>query len=147
MAALIGIAKAPQLLEDMQELQEAEITIESGLQGDARGKKRQRQISILFEEDWKDACNDLGTNLSWLTRRANLFINNMRSPRTPGTLVKIGDVKLEVCQETEPCDLMDKQYQGLQEKLVTEWRGGVCCNVRSSGHIKLGDLIEVISTA
>ena len=107
MPSLIGIAKAPKLLESMQELQAAQITIENGLQGDARGKKRKRQIYILFEEDWKDACNDLRTDLSWLIRRANLFIDNMRSPRKPGTIIKIGDVKLEVCQETEPCDLMD----------------------------------------
>ena len=40
MASLIGIAKAPKLLESMQELQVAQITIENGLQGDARGKKR-----------------------------------------------------------------------------------------------------------
>ena len=144
MPSLIGIAKAPKLLESMQELQAAQITIENGLQGDARGKKKKRQISILFEEDWKDACNDLGTDLSWLIRRANLFIDNMRSPRKPGTIIKIGDVKLEVCQETEPCDLMDKQHHGLQAKLLAEWRGGVCCSVRSSGHIKVGDLIAVI---
>ena len=57
MATLIGIAKTSKLLAEMEELTEAQIEIDTGLQGDARGTKRQRQISILFEDDWKDACN------------------------------------------------------------------------------------------
>ena len=50
MATLIGIAKTSKLLAEMEELTEAQIEIDSGLQGDARGTKRQRQISILFED-------------------------------------------------------------------------------------------------
>ena len=117
MATLIGIAKTSKLLAEMEELTEAQIEIDSGLQGDARGTKRQRQISILFEDDWKDACNELGADLSWLTRRANLFVSGMRAPREPGARIKIGNVELEVRVETEPCDLMDKQHQGLRATL------------------------------
>ena len=129
MATLIGIAKAPRLLAEMEELIEARIEIDTGLQGDARGTKKQRQISILFETDWEDACNELGANLSWLTRRANLFVSGMRAPREPGTRITIGNVELEVRVETEPCELMDKQHHGLRATLENEWRGGVCCNV------------------
>ena len=96
MATLIGIAKTSKLLAEMEELTEAQIEIDSGLQGDARGTKRQRQISILFEDDWKDACDEVGANLSWLTRRANLFVSGMRAPREPGARIKIGNVELEV---------------------------------------------------
>ena len=143
MATLIGIAKAPRLLAEMEELIEARIEIDTGLQGDARGTKKQRQISILFETDWEDACNELGSNLSWLTRRANLLVKGMRSPRITGTILKIGAVELEVRVETEPCDLMDKQHLGLRAKLENDWRGGVCCSVKKPGNIKIGDVIEI----
>ena len=129
MATLIGIAKTSKLLAEMEELTEAQIEIDSGLQGDARGTKRQRQISILFEDDWKDACNELGADLSWLTRRANLFVSGMRAPREPGARIKIGNVELEVRVETEPCDLMDKQHKGLRATLEDDWRGGVCLSL------------------
>ena len=142
---LIGIAKAPELLAEMEELTEAKIKIDSGLQGDARGTKRQRQISILFEDDWEDACKELGLNLSWLTRRANLLVKGMRSPREPGTKIKIGSVELEVRVETEPCDLMDKQHFGLRARLENDWRGGVCCSVKKPGNIKVGDDVEIAS--
>ena len=146
MATLIGIAKAPRLLAEMEELIEARIEMDTGLQGDARGTKKQRQISILFENDWEDACNELGSDLSWLTRRANLLVKGMRSPRITGTILKIGPVELEVRVETEPCDLMDKEHFGLRAKLENDWRGGVCCSVKKPGNIKIGDIIEIAST-
>ena len=146
MATLIGIAKAPRLLAEMEELIEARIEMDTGLQGDARGTKKQRQISILFQNDWEDACNELGSNLSWLTRRANLLVKGMRSPRITGTILKIGPVELEVRVETEPCDLMDKEHFGLRAKLENDWRGGVCCSVKKPGNIKIGDIIEIAST-
>ena len=146
MATLIGIAKAPRLLAEMEELIEARIEMDTGLQGDARGTKKQRQISILFQNDWEDACNELGSDLSWLTRRANLLVKGMRSPRITGTILKIGPVELEVRVETEPCDLMDKEHFGLRAKLENDWRGGVCCSVKKPGNIKIGDIIEIAST-
>ena len=145
MATLIGIAKTSKLLGKMEELTEARIEIDSGLQGDARGTKRQRQVSILFEDDWKDACNELGANLSWITRRANLFVSGMRAPQEPGARITIGDVELKVRVETEPCDLMDKQHQGLRATLENNWRGGVCCSVQKPGNIKIGNDVKISS--
>ena len=68
----------------------------------------------------------------------------MRSPTQDGLLIKIKNVELEICAETEPCALMDKQYLGLRNKLEPNWRGGVCCRVISSGIITIGD--EVVLT-
>ena len=62
MPNLIGIAITPKILAPMEEIKSAEISIEAGIKGDARGKKRNRQISILFEDDC-DACSELGAVL------------------------------------------------------------------------------------
>jgi MOSC domain-containing protein YiiM len=144
LATLIGIAKAPKILAKMQEMSEALVEIESGIQGDARGRKKKRQVSILFEDDWQDACDELKIELCWLTRRANLFVSGMRSPTQEGLLIKIRNVELEICTETEPCALMDKQHLGLRNKLEPNWRGGVCCRVISPDIIMIGD--EVVLT-
>ena len=143
MPNLIGIAITPKILAPMEEIKSAEISIESGIKGDARGKKRNRQISILFEDDWADACSELGVVLPWLTRRANLFVSDMRAPQKSGQIITISNVQLEVKLETEPCDLMDKQRQGLQNALSRSWRGGVCCNVLKAGTISVGDKIAI----
>ena len=95
----------------------------------------------------QNLLKELGLNLSWLTRRANLLVKGMRSPREPGTKIKIGSVELEIRVETEPCDLMDKQHFGLRARLENGWRGGVCCSVKKPGNIKVGDDVEIASKA
>ena len=56
--SLAGIAVAPKIMAPMEKQNEAEVTIEAGITNDARGRKRQRQISVLFADDWADACQD-----------------------------------------------------------------------------------------
>lgn len=146
MVELIGIAIAPKLLAPMQEKQTIAIEKETGLDGDARGRKRNRQVSVLFKEDWDEACRSLNTSLSWITRRANLFVSGMSSPRTPNQRIKINNVELVLNLETEPCDLMDKQHQGLQAALKPSWRGGICCSVIKGGTVSLGDKVLLLDS-
>ena len=72
MPEVIGIGIARKLMGDIEELNSAEVSIENGIAGDARGKKRNRQITILFEDDWKEACKEIKKGLHWTNRRANL---------------------------------------------------------------------------
>ena len=58
MSELIGIAITRKIMGKMEEIESANVSISSGIEGDARGKKRNRQITILFEDDWYDACKD-----------------------------------------------------------------------------------------
>ncbi|MCH6566428.1 MAG: MOSC domain-containing protein [Proteobacteria bacterium] len=60
-----------------------------------------------------------------------------------GKTIRIGEVCLEITQETYPCSLMDKQHQGLKDALTPKWRGGVCCNVLNAGSIQVGDRVEI----
>ena len=139
MAILNGIAIAPKILAPMEPRTEAEITIEAGITGDARGRKRTRQISVLFADDWTDACAEIGEQHDWIKRRANLYVSGCRSPQTIGQIIRIGSVELEVTEETEPCEMMDAISDGLRQSLTPAWRGGVCCRVISGGIIRNGD--------
>lgn len=90
-----------------------------GIVGDARGRKRGRQVTIVFRESWDDACRELGADVPWTARRANLLVEGVPVPRPPQR-VRIGDAVLEVTQETDPCSLMDRQHQGLRAALKPE---------------------------
>src|SRR5215470_18473901 len=105
---LIGIAKTAQLRAQMQELSSAHISIMGGIQGDARGMKPGRQVTILFREGWEAACREIDSQLPWTTRRANLYVEGVRFPKEAGWRLRIGDVVLEVTQETSPCELMER---------------------------------------
>jgi MOSC domain-containing protein YiiM len=140
---LIGIAKAAQLRSPLEEMRRANVSVDAGIAGDIRGRKRDRQITVLFRESWDDACRELGVALPWTTRRANLLVEGVAAPQKAGGQVCIGNVVLEVMLETDPCQLMENAHAGLRSALTPNWRGGVCCKVIAGGEIRLGDLVSV----
>ena len=136
---LIGIARATELMAPMAVLGRTSISIEAGLDGDARGRNEGRQVTVLFREGWENACRDAGAELPWTVRRANLYVEGLERPRQIGARLCIGDVVLEVADETKPCALMEAAHAGLRAAMKPEWRGGVCCTVVSGGEIRVGD--------
>ncbi len=141
MGRLIAIACAPAKRTPLVEQPEALVSVAGGIAGDVRGPKRGRQITMLFREGWEAACLDLGAALPWVTRRANLLVEGVATPREGGRLA-IGGVILEVTGETYPCHLMEAAHRGLREALTPDWRGGVTCNVVTGGTIAAGDAVE-----
>ena len=115
---------------------------EGGLEGDHRGKPGRRQVTILSEDSWADVCEELGKELPWTTREANLLIRGLKfSEDNVGKIIKVGDVALVVNMETKPTDMMEKACAGLKDAMTPEWRGGVCCRVLTPGTISIGDEI------
>ena len=127
----------------MQSIESAQIAVANGILGDFRGTQSGRQITLLSESQWRKACAEVGADLPWTTRRANLLLDGIEFDESfIGKTVTIGKVELLVTRETNPCSLMDAQHQGLTAALTPEWRGGICCNVVKPGHIKVGDRVE-----
>lgn len=127
----------------MQSIESAQIAVANGILGDFRGTQSGRQITLLSESQWHKACAEVGADLPWTTRRANLLLDGIEFDESfIGKTVTIGKVELLVTRETNPCSLMDAQHQGLTAALTPEWRGGICCNVVKPGHIKVGDRVE-----
>ena len=140
---LVGIAKASQLRAPLEEMKTASVSIASGIEGDARGSKPDRQVTVLFRESWRDACDELGVTLPWTTRRANLLVEGVAAPQQVGGKIRIGDIVLQVMLETDPCFLMEQAHAGLKAALTPNWRGGVCCKVLSGGNIRVGDVVTL----
>lgn len=142
MGHLLAIARAPIKRGPLTPLSEAAVGVADGVVGDARGRRPGRQVTVVFREGWEAACRDLGVDLPWTTRRANLLVEGMPVPREGKRLV-IGSLVLEVTQETQPCQLMEAAYRGLRPALTPDWRGGVCCRVISGGTIRVGDRVDI----
>ncbi|MDH5355815.1 MAG: MOSC domain-containing protein [Gammaproteobacteria bacterium] len=137
--AIKATSRAP-----MQIIDSAVVTVEKGINGDFRGSATNRQITILAESSWLRACETVGTNLPWTTRRANLLVDGIEfSADDVGKKVTIGDVELEITRETNPCALMEQQHQGLKSALTPNWAGGACCKVLKAGSFKVGDRVTV----
>jgi len=144
MGELLGIAKHTEARGAMQRLQQARVTLASGVEDDFRGKPGKRQVSVMSVEDWQRSCEALGETLDWTTRRANLLVEGVVLAETAGKTLRIGELELLITRETDPCERMDEARDGLQEALRPGWRGGVCCRVVKPGTISVGDNVELI---
>src|SRR5262245_40474165 len=142
MGQLLAIARAPVKRGPLTPVPEAVIDVREGVTGDARGTRQGRQVTVVFREGWEAACRDVGAELPWTTRRANLLVEGVDVPREGRRLV-IGKAIFEVTQETQPCQVMEAAHRGLRAALTPDWRGGVCCRVVQGGTIRVGDRVHV----
>jgi len=123
----------------MREIERADVSAHAGVAGDARGKPGPRQVTVLSAEAWTAACAELGAELPWTLRRANLLVSGVALEEASGSVLDIAGVRLEVTGETDPCRVMDLQHAGLRAALAPHWRGGVTCRVLAGGAIAVGD--------
>ncbi len=135
---LIGIAIREKSRSPMLETEQAEITTAAGIVGDFRGKPGARQVTLLSSEDWSSSCEAVGQPLPWTVRRANLLVEGIRLFLTTDSIIRIGEISLQVTSETDPCSRMDEALPGLRDALAPNWRGGVCCRVLTGGTVKRG---------
>ena len=146
---MLGIARKTEKYAAMVEVRNATVSLAAGVEGDYRGALRatNRQVTVMSAEAWRRACDDLGTEIPWTIRRANLLVEGLDFEETIGGRIEIGDVVLEVAMETAPCHRMDEQHQGLTGALKPDWRGGVCCRVVSGGAIAVGDGVRMVANS
>ncbi|MGB5247955.1 MAG: MOSC domain-containing protein, partial [Woeseia sp.] len=118
---------------------------DTGVAADFRGRPGKRQVTVLSARAWQAACDELGKELPWTTRRANLLVEDMDLPQKAGDILQIGDVRLQVTMEVDPCSRMEEQQPGLQAVLSPEWRGGVACTVLQGGTVAIGDEVRLLA--
>ncbi len=145
MGLLIGIARREQKRAEMEVLKSAEISEQTGVAKDFRGKPGKRQITVISAEAWAATCEDLGQEIPWTTRRANLLVEDMKLPQRTGDVIEVGSVRLLVTMEVDPCSRMEEQCEGLRAALIPEWRGGVACTVLKGGTVRLGDDVSLLA--
>ena len=144
MTTLKGIAIRKQSKGAMVLLQQSIITRQHGVANDLRGKPGKRQVTVLAEPSWQQACDEINTQLPWQLRRANLLVTDIEfTAADVGKTLSIGSVRLLITRETDPCHWMDKVQFGLQQALAKHWRGGVCCQVIHDGTINIGDIVTL----
>jgi MOSC domain-containing protein YiiM len=141
---LKAIATRPVKLGPMVTIESADLVPGVGLAGEPHRVSR-RQVTVLSAEKWRTVCEELGTDLPWTMRRANLLVSGVDLQPKPGDLIEIGDVVLEITRETTPCKRMEDQFAGLQQALEPDARGGVCTRIISGGRVMVGDVVRLIN--
>ncbi len=141
---LVAIARKGQRRAPMEEVDSVQVTQEAGLEGDHCGRRpKNRQVTVISADVWAEVCAELGAEIAWTLRRANLLVRGVDLPRREGARLTIGALELQVGMETAPCDRMDEQHPGLTAALKPDWRGGVACRVLNDAEIRIGDPVAV----
>jgi MOSC domain-containing protein YiiM len=147
---LMGIARHGRPRGPMETVGHVQVTTAEGLRGDFRGavrpgKKPKRQVSLIEAESWAAAMADLGADIPWFERRANLLVEGLRLPREAGKVIAIGeDLRIETTVECDPCSRMEEIAPGLKAALLPDWRGGVLGRVIQDGEIVVGDPVRIL---
>lgn len=143
MGTVQAIYLRPAKDEPMVQVPVAKATIGTGLDNDYFKKTGgKRQVTLLSQEAWEQACQDLKQNLDPQLRRANLLVEGIDLKESAGKILKIGNVIIQLEGETAPCRLMDEAHPGLKNALLSDWRGGAYGKVLGGGLIKEGDTIS-----
>lgn len=130
----------------MHEVRAADAVVGGGLQGDLQ-VSLDRGVTLISSRQWKAVTSELGVELPWYTRRANVLIDADGLGGLIGKNVRIGAVELEIRGETRPCGLMDQLHDGLRQALVPDCRGGVHGKVVKGGTVRVGDVVQFSSDA
>ena len=116
----------------------AEAEPERGLRGNAnQGGKR--QITIIDEARWKEACDEVGVDVDPSVRRANVMLRGVDLENSRGRLLRIGPAVVRIYNETRPCEQMDEAQQGLRAALGPSWRAGAYGEIVEGGVVRVGD--------
>ncbi|HEX6085042.1 MAG TPA: MOSC domain-containing protein [Thermoanaerobaculia bacterium] len=112
-----------------------------GLAGNAnQGGKR--QVTLIDESRWKEACAELGVDVDPSARRANVMLRGIDLEGMRGRTLRIGQMLVRIYNETRPCEQMEDAEPGLRAALQPRWRGGAYGEVVEGGVIAVGDVAE-----
>ncbi len=126
----------------MRAIERATVETQRGIVGDRYHGTKHRHVTVQSAEALRAATEAFGQDVPAELTRRNLTIVGGEVPTAPGSLIRVGDVLLEVVRVAAPCKLLDDTIgRGAQEALRR--RGGSVCRVLAGGEIVVGDSVDL----
>lgn len=131
-----NLFRSPKKRLPMEELREARLVVDFGLEGCAHARPGEKRQVLLVDRETLEAM-DLTPGIL----RENITTDGLDVNGLPmGQQLRIGETLLEVSMVCMPCDLMETIRPGLRREL---WRRrGMLCRVLEGGLIRAGDSIR-----
>ena len=110
----------------------------------AKITKKKRQITFVEIENINYFNNISKTNIAPLNFRRNIITENIRLNDFVGKEFLVGNVKLKAHDLCRPCKYLQNKLK--LNNFVKEFshKGGLRCEILTSGKISVGDIIKVI---
>ena len=102
------------------------------------------QITLIESENIDYYNNTFSTKFTYLEFRRNIVTKNIKLNDLVGKTIQVGEIKLKVNDLCRPCK--DLQQRLGKSNIIKEFlrRGGLRCEILSSGNINIGDKISVL---
>lgn len=143
---VVALHVAPATRLPMRAVHAVDAEAAKGIVGDRYYGTRHRHVTVQSATSLAEAAALLGREVPAQLTRRNVTISPGPVPTAPGTLLAIGEVRLEVVRVAAPCKLLDDTIgTGAQHALAH--RGGSVCRVLTSGTIRVGDSVVVYPPA
>lgn len=143
---IVAIHTAPGRKVPTRSVSAVEAEAGKGLVGDRYHGAKHRHVTIQSRELLQRAATDLGHEIDPGATRRNLTVDAGEIPTKPGDRIRIGKVELEVVRIAAPCRLLDDWIAPGAARAMHR-RGGTVFRVLTSGPIRVGDDIEVLTGA
>jgi MOSC domain-containing protein YiiM len=139
MATVLNLFRAPKKHVPMEEVREARLLADFGLEGCAHAQAGSSRQILLVDRETLEAME-----LTPGILRENITTDGLNVNSLPiGQKLRIGDAHLEVTMVCTPCNQMERIRPGLRKEL---WgRRGMLCRAVGGGIIRPGDIIERLS--
>ena len=132
--------------QEIEKKESIEVVASKGIVGDRyfhdfNGDRE--QITLIESENIDYYNNTFNTKFTYLEFRRNIVTKNIQLNDLVGKTITVGEIKLKVNDLCRPCK--DLQNRLGKDNIIKEFlrRGGLRCEILSSGTINIGDKITI----
>ena len=132
--------------KEIEKKESIEVVASKGIVGDRyfhdfNGDRE--QITLIESENIDYYNNTFNTKFTYLEFRRNIVTKNIKLNDLVGKTIQVGNIKLKVNDLCRPCK--DLQQRLGKSNIIKEFlrRGGLRCEILSSGTINVGDKITI----
>jgi MOSC domain-containing protein YiiM len=139
MASVRYLFRAPKKSLPMEELAEANLIADLGVEGCAHSRPSSKRQVLLLDSETLQAMELAPGIVRENITTEGLAIGSLKE----GQRLRIGEAVLQVTASCTPCDQLEKIRPGLRREM---WgRRGMLCRVLTGGLVRCGDTIEKLA--
>ena len=139
------IGLRPKKRATMESVDQATVSLESGLEGDHyQGRSKNRQLTLIQKEHLQTVAQLLGIEEAEAAlARRNLVVSGINLLAFKDRQFRIGEVILEMTGYCYPCTRMEENF-GPGGYNAMRGHGGINAKVISGGRISVGDKVSLV---
>ena len=153
MSVVEDIFVAPVGGSRMQRVETVEAVEGKGLDGDRYAERTgywtgvdECQVTLIEAEGLEEITEKTSVDVSQGEHRRNIVTRGVEIHALAGKRFKVGEAILEYDRPRPPCRYIQSVSERGMTKALGRGRGGVCARVIRSGTIRVGDVIEIVTS-